>query len=148
MKDLTLYRMYDADGALLYVGASTNLGSRLLAHGKTKPWWCDVASIKIERFQDRIEMLDAESNAIYNENPRYNILDSRDMRARRRPLDRPMRTRGTGSIFQRADGWWGASVELGYDRNGKRRRKTVYAKDRETAETNLSALRSIRKVAR
>lgn len=33
---------------------------------------------------------------------------------------------GEGSIFQRADGQWTATITVGYSETGKRLRKTVY----------------------
>lgn len=38
------------------------------------------------------------------------------------------RGRGEGSVFERADGTWQGAVTIGYDENGKQRRKTVYGK--------------------
>lgn len=46
------------------------------------------------------------------------------------------RGRGEGSIVQRADGRWMARVDLGW-RNGKRERKTLYAKTRREAADAL-----------
>jgi integrase len=40
------------------------------------------------------------------------------------------RGKGEGSIFQRQDGLWAASVDLGRKPDGKRWRKTVYGKTR------------------
>jgi integrase len=37
------------------------------------------------------------------------------------------RGRGEGSIYQRADGQWAASLSLGVDAGGKRKRRTLYA---------------------
>lgn len=48
------------------------------------------------------------------------------------------RAKGEGSIFQRkSDGMWVGSVELGYDENGKRKQKRVYAKDYRTLVAKL-----------
>src|SRR5262245_35910706 len=44
----------------------------------------------------------------------------------RKRMSRKRRGRGEGAVFQRADGSWSAEVSLGYDGNGKRRRKTLY----------------------
>ena len=43
-------------------------------------------------------------------------------------MARKRRGRGEGSIFQRADGRWTATITVGYDGNGKRKRRTVYGK--------------------
>lgn len=49
----TVYRFYDANDKLLYVGITKNLSRRLAAHTKTKEWWLNVASIKLEHFKNR-----------------------------------------------------------------------------------------------
>jgi 5-methylcytosine-specific restriction endonuclease McrA len=45
-----------------------------------------------------------------------------------------------GSVYQRKDGMWVGSVELGLNENGKRVRRTVSSKDREMAEAKMRAL--------
>jgi integrase len=50
------------------------------------------------------------------------------------------RGRGEGSIFQRADGLYVSSVSLGYDGNGKRRRKTVYGQTKAEVQQKLRQL--------
>lgn len=54
------------------------------------------------------------------------------MRAKRR------RGQGEGSIYQRADGTWTASVSLGWD-GGSRQRKVIYGKTRREAAEKLRA---------
>lgn len=68
-----LYRMFGADGALLYVGASAHVIARVAAHGGTKPWFCDVVSITIEWHPTRRECERAEAAAIRSECPRHNV---------------------------------------------------------------------------
>jgi predicted GIY-YIG superfamily endonuclease len=77
-----LYRMYDAGGTLLYVGISLRLLERMAAHRQDKPWWPDIATIRVEYFPDRSEALQAESTAISAECPIYNKIGS-DGAARR-----------------------------------------------------------------
>jgi integrase len=55
-------------------------------------------------------------------------------------MARRRRGRGEGSIFQRADGLYVSSVSLGYDGNGKRRRKTVYGKTKAEVQEKLRQL--------
>ncbi|UAW08297.1 tyrosine integrase [Gordonia phage Whitney] len=50
------------------------------------------------------------------------------------------RTAGDGGLYQRANGLWVGSVELP-DRDGKRRRRTVSSKDKQTALQKLRELR-------
>ena len=68
-----LYRFFDADGHLLYVGISLNPGERWKQHRADKPWWLEVASITIDHLPDRDAALQAETAAIKSERPRYNI---------------------------------------------------------------------------
>jgi hypothetical protein len=68
-----LYRFYDRDGALLYVGISVNAPGRFAQHRHDKPWWADVARIDIEPHRGRDEVLAAERAAIRAEAPRYNV---------------------------------------------------------------------------
>ena len=55
---------------------------------------------------------------------------------------RKRRGRAEGSIFQRADGTWTASVSSGYDGAGKRRRRTVYGKTKGEVQEKLRALQN------
>jgi integrase len=52
------------------------------------------------------------------------------------------RGRDEGSIYQRSDGRWAASVSLGYDEAGKRARKTIYGKTRKEVADKLRALQN------
>lgn len=52
------------------------------------------------------------------------------------------RTRGDGALYQRADGMWMGSVELGFSPDGKRRRKVV------SSSTQAGALAKLREARR
>lgn len=67
-----LYRFYAADGALLYVGITSNPGARWKKHRDEKPWWHEVRGISMEPYPSRVDVLAAETLAIAVENPRYN----------------------------------------------------------------------------
>lgn len=69
----TLYRLYSAADALLYVGIAGNPGRRFEQHRADKPWWGDVTHITLEHHLDRAAALAAELKAIRTENPRHNI---------------------------------------------------------------------------
>jgi predicted GIY-YIG superfamily endonuclease len=73
MKLHALYRFFDNNGALLYVGITLNPGNRWAAHQDDKPWWTEVASITVQTYPDRRCVLNAERAAIQAEHPRYNI---------------------------------------------------------------------------
>lgn len=72
-----LYRLYNADDCLLYVGVSTNLVERLRSHAHRppagKPWFGDVAYCSLENFREEWQALEAERAAIRSERPLYNI---------------------------------------------------------------------------
>lgn len=67
-----LYRLYDVDDRLLYVGISSDPPSRMQQHAADKPWWPEVADQRIEWLDSRTEALDAERLAIAGEHPRFN----------------------------------------------------------------------------
>lgn len=72
----TLYRLFDEDGVLLYVGCSTRPFARFVqhaSHGRTTNWWHEVASVTFEHFDARRPALAAEKVAIEQEAPRYNV---------------------------------------------------------------------------
>lgn len=69
-----LYRFFDADGALLYVGITMNAPARFGQHRDDKPWWADVARIDMEHFDSREEVLEAEAEAIIAEHPAHNVV--------------------------------------------------------------------------
>lgn len=77
MTPTTLYRLYDGDGDLLYVGIAGNPGRRFEQHRKDKPWWRSVAITRLEHFDTREEAMAAELEAIRAENPRHNIVGRR-----------------------------------------------------------------------
>jgi predicted DNA-binding transcriptional regulator AlpA len=68
-----LYRHYDADGTLLYIGISLNAISRLLAHKDYASWFAGIARIEITGYPDRATAALAERIAIGRENPKHNI---------------------------------------------------------------------------
>lgn len=67
-----LYRYFDKDGNLLYIGISSNAIARLGQHGRDKTWFNEIANITVEYISDRKSAYIAEANAIYNEKPKYN----------------------------------------------------------------------------
>lgn len=53
---------------------------------------------------------------------------------------RKRRGRGEGAVFQRGDGRWTASLSLGYDSRGKRKRRVVYGKSKQGVQEKLRSL--------
>lgn len=52
------------------------------------------------------------------------------------------RGNGEGSIYRRKDGRWCGSLVIGYDANGKRRRRIVYGRSRAEVKDKFAALQS------
>lgn len=69
-----VYRLFDRNGVLIYVGASAEVSSRLRKHELNKPWWPDVAEVRVERFADMSAAFRAEDAAIKTEDPLHNQL--------------------------------------------------------------------------
>lgn len=67
-----LYRLYDADGHLLYVGITANPKARWSAHSRDKHWWPEVARKTIEWFETRTSAERIEKIEVEEERPRYN----------------------------------------------------------------------------
>lgn len=67
-----LYRHFDDQGTLLYVGISFSAIIRLYQH-KSSHWFNSIANVTIENFPTREAAIDAEIMAIQTEEPRFNI---------------------------------------------------------------------------
>src|SRR4051812_42754746 len=68
----SLYRHFDASGALLYVGISLSALNRLSQHRDNAGWFASIASVTIEHFPDHPAAKLAEKAAIQSEHPRHN----------------------------------------------------------------------------
>lgn len=66
-----LYRHFDKDKNLLYVGITWSTLSRSRQH-KQSAWYDEIAVITIERFATEAEARRAEAHAIATEHPRHN----------------------------------------------------------------------------
>jgi excinuclease UvrABC nuclease subunit len=73
VRPTALYRYFDRQGELLYIGISKTPIIRLSTHQCQKNWEFDIASITIAYFETRPRAVNAERLAIRAENPRYNI---------------------------------------------------------------------------
>lgn len=73
MKKAAVYRQFDENGRLLYVGKSVNLLARIAEHFRDAAWRQDVAYITVEWFDTEDEALRAEAMAIYSERPIHNV---------------------------------------------------------------------------
>lgn len=68
-----VYRCYDAEGELLYVGCSFHPPTRMLGHESTAWWWGECAQVRNRVYPDRATALERERRAIYEERPRCNV---------------------------------------------------------------------------
>ena len=67
-----VYRLFNAEGRLLYVGVSRQPWYRFTQHANHKPWWPLVAAVQMENFTSRGAALAAEAAAIAAEEPAHN----------------------------------------------------------------------------
>lgn len=73
-KEHWLYKMYNSERTLLYVGVTSNAWVRLEGHMKEKKSWTDnISSITWQRYPDKPSALEAETKSIVTELPVYNI---------------------------------------------------------------------------
>lgn len=72
-KPAALYRHFNIDGELLYVGISVSSLVRLTKHRNESSWFGEIAVVKIEHFPSRPAALRAEAKAIREERPKHNL---------------------------------------------------------------------------
>ena len=75
-----LYRHFDGENVLLYVGISLSTFTRLSQHKDHAEWFKKVSSVTIEHFPTREEAIAAEKKAIKTEYPKFNIAHKKTMR--------------------------------------------------------------------
>jgi hypothetical protein len=85
-----LYRYFDKDDRLLYVGISFHAAARASQHKADKPWWPQSVRMEIEHLPTREAALAAEANAIRTEAPLHNVMGNRGSKA----------TFGTGPVWR------------------------------------------------
>ena len=69
----TLYRHFNADGVLLYVGISLSALYRLSQHADHSEWYNEISKVEMEHFCDRPSAMVAERKAVISEGPLHNI---------------------------------------------------------------------------
>jgi predicted GIY-YIG superfamily endonuclease len=79
----TLYRCFDAAGALLYVGIADLWARRIGTHSTKTEWFDGVASVTVEHFDTRAQAMAAEAAAIRDESPAWN----KPLGPKRKPVD-------------------------------------------------------------
>lgn len=76
-----IYRHFDGDSALLYIGLSRNPLRRWEQHKAHALWFYEIARIEIEWFDSRGEAAHAEVEAIRKERPIFNTIYNRSQAA-------------------------------------------------------------------
>ena len=84
-RETTLYRHFDGEGGLLYVGIAYDAYNRWRQHQDHSAWTPEVRKTTYEPFPTREAALSAEREAIQSERPKYNI----KMNGRRLEVDQP-----------------------------------------------------------
>lgn len=95
----TVYRIYDRESRLLYVGMALYVHIRLATHRNSQPWFDMVARVETEQHPDRDAAAVAEASAIRDESPIFNVLGKRSRRGE-----------GIRSVVVPADPWYRALV--------------------------------------
>lgn len=85
-KSVAVYRFFDADGSLLYVGMTEHPLVRFAAHRTKAPWWSRVDSTRttVTWCYTRAAAEKAELKAIADEEPEYNVVGKDGYRGGRR----------------------------------------------------------------
>lgn len=74
-----VYRFFDEDDALMYVGLTSNMPARLASH-RTQSWWASrITRVRLQVFPTPEAAADAEAQAIRAEHPRFNLRHSQDV---------------------------------------------------------------------
>ena len=95
-----LYRYYDSDGYLLYVGISLSAVSRLSQHKASASWYELVSDIQIDNYPSREALEAAEKEVIRHEHPMFNKQHSVPIKIDREDL---MRFSGKGFTKESVD---------------------------------------------
>lgn len=67
-----VYRLYDVDGDLLYVGCTEDVERRLREH-HSKPWFPLVDHVEADIYDGRASAAHAELRLIHEHQPPYNV---------------------------------------------------------------------------
>jgi excisionase family DNA binding protein len=68
-----VYRAFDAEGQLLYVGISGNWGRRLHQHAERHEFYPRTRRLEVEQFPTRDAALDREREIILRDQPLFNL---------------------------------------------------------------------------
>jgi predicted GIY-YIG superfamily endonuclease/DNA-binding XRE family transcriptional regulator len=85
MASYTVYRLYDAERNLLYVGTTNHLERRMQGHRHDKTWWPSVAETEVETFATSQDVAEAGQAQIRTLKPLCNAKRSGCYADKRRP---------------------------------------------------------------
>lgn len=71
-----VYRCYDEQCELLYVGVAKSVRARLDQHAKSSTWYCDCDLVTSHRAPDLKSALAEEARAIFEERPKFNKINA------------------------------------------------------------------------
>jgi hypothetical protein len=69
-----VYELHAADGSLLYVGCTSNIGNRLAQHIAARDWWPEVARVVSDTYPDGAAAFAEERRRIVECAPRHNVV--------------------------------------------------------------------------
>lgn len=72
-----VYFHFDIDGAVLYVGQSSNFVRRQIQHKSNSLWWGEVERIEYEFVPSAFNIFEYEKFAIEQLSPKYNVVHNR-----------------------------------------------------------------------
>lgn len=73
IQKITLYRYFDSDDRLLYVGITGDNTKRQSQHRRSSFWFGEIAKATFEHYDTRDQAEQAETKAINSEKPMHNI---------------------------------------------------------------------------
>lgn len=96
-----VYKAYDINGRLLYVGISVNVFARMKEHKQYAGWMSAASRIDVVRYADRASAQAVEAICIRDDAPVFNV-------TRESTRGRSLPTVSLESFVMRqdADGWW------------------------------------------
>jgi predicted GIY-YIG superfamily endonuclease len=83
-----VYRFFDPDGQLLYVGVTSDPHKRWLQHQRRSPWASLADTVSLEWYAYEDLALIAERRAIRDESPRFNVRSTPQGNAQQRAAGR------------------------------------------------------------
>lgn len=97
----TVYQHVDRDGAVLYVGCSSNLDKRARQHATGSAWWPQVAAVEtVRQFDERADALACEADLIDEGRPPNNIVGNVETSSRYIRGQRSVKPKAEPKIFE------------------------------------------------